>query len=107
VPARVNGSDKSVAPPTLPVIVVPFWQAWLHPTYVPTPPMSSVDPNIWLFHAIRLPTPTIRALSRQTALSIAAKVGIYIKKCWTRQARRASWPAEAAVAAGTKSQRFR
>jgi len=69
--------------------------------------MSSVDPNIGLFDAIRLPTPTISALSRQTALSIAAKVGIYIKKCRTRQARARKSPAEAAVAAGTKSQRFR
>ncbi len=55
--------------------VVPFWQAWQYPTHAPTPPMSSVEPNISLFDAIRLPTPTVRALSRQTALSIAAKVG--------------------------------
>jgi hypothetical protein len=40
--------------------------------------MSSVEPNISLFDAIRLPTPTIRVLSRQTALSITAKVGTYL-----------------------------
>lgn len=57
---------------------------------VPTPPISNVEPNISLFDAIRLPTPTIRALSRQTALSIASKVDTYIKKCRTRHARRAS-----------------
>jgi hypothetical protein len=46
--------------------------------FQPMPPAGKTRNQL---HAIRLPTPTIRALSRQTALSIAAKVGIYIKKC--------------------------
>jgi hypothetical protein len=75
------------------------------PDPYPTPLMSSVEPNISLFDAIRLPTPTIRVAPNCT---LDHRESRYLHNEVSNSGSKArESPAEAAVAVGTDSQRFR